>query len=175
MNPLFGNLTELTEKNKDYRHVYHTEKNFQIILQSLKKDEDVPEEEHKDSVQFLFCVKGTGIVRIEDVIHIIKKDIFFIIPSGKRHYIKSTSEEFKFYTIYNSIEHDPNSIEKRQTKRYLIKNDFILSKNNNSETWSLLKKKDETKFCNHEFKNIKQVASEISKNDKIICPLCHIK
>ncbi len=165
-----GNIVELTRKNNNYRNVLHTEKNFQLILQSLILSEDVPEETHDDTVQFICCVYGSGVITIEDERIVLKENIFCIVPIGKKHYIKPTSDVFKFYTIYNSIEHDPKVIEKRQPIKYTVGDKYVLSKSKTTQSWSFYNKDEETKLCEHEFKDIKKLAKEI--NTEYPCPIC---
>lgn len=176
MDSTYGNIIEITKKNNHYRHIHYTGKDFQIILQALLYKEDVPEEIH-DSVQFIFCVSGSGIVSIEGKNNILRENIFCIVPVGNRHSIMPTSDVFKFFTIYNSVEHDPNVMEKRQPTKYTVGDKYILSKNNNNNNWSFIHKDDETKLCEHEFKNVKKLATDLYRNDDKDanpCPLCII-
>ena len=170
MDKTYGNIINLTKNNNNYRYVLHTEKNFQLILQSLLREEDVPEESHDDSVQFIFCVNGSGIVTIDDEPNTLTENIFCIVPVGKKHSINPTSDIFKFYTIYNSIEHNPKVIEKRQTKRYLVGDKYAIMRDNNTNNWSFYYK-DNERLCSHEFKNIKKLANEILPDKP--CPICN--
>ena len=55
-----GNISDLTEKNSDFRRVLYTGKNLQLVLMSLKPGEDIGEEVHDNVDQFFRIEEGSG-------------------------------------------------------------------------------------------------------------------
>jgi mannose-6-phosphate isomerase-like protein (cupin superfamily) len=100
------NIEELTLKNENFRQVVYTAKFSQLVLMSLKPQEDIGEEIH-DVDQFFRIDKGTGRVVIDGVEHKITDGFAIVVPAGAKHNVinDSPTEPLKLYTIYTPPHH----------------------------------------------------------------------
>lgn len=96
-----------TLKNKDFRRVLYTGKNSQLVLMSLKPQEEIGMEVHNDIDQFFRFEQGEGKVIIDGNEYTVKDEDAAIVPAGAKHNVVNTSKtkEFKLYTIYSPPEH----------------------------------------------------------------------
>ncbi len=105
MKGFCDNIEKLTLENDNFRKVIYTAKNSQLVLMSLKPNEEIGEEIH-DVDQFFRIEKGYGKVIIDDNIYEVKDDFAIIVPAGAKHnVINESSEEMKLYTIYMPPHH----------------------------------------------------------------------
>ena len=115
----FRNIDSDTEENDYYRKVVHTiPGKFQLVLMSLEPGEDIKDEVHPKTVQFIRVEEGEGIATIGKKKYKLDDDHSITIPPGKHHSIRnaSNSKPFKFYTIYTPPVHPPNRRNRRQPK-----------------------------------------------------------
>lgn len=112
--PYFGNIEKETVDNKNYRKVLYTAQKMQLVVMSLKVGEEIPEEVHPHTNQFIRVEKGRAYIRIAEKEFVASEDEVVIIPCGSKHYVKNDSndEVLKLYTIYTPIEHNPGTIHK---------------------------------------------------------------
>jgi len=117
------NIEKDTVKNSNYRHVVYTNKNFQLVLMSLKPGETIPRETHEKTTQFIRVEKGSGKAIVGGKEYKLKEHFSLTIPPGLEHFIineggteKSSKEDLRFYTIYTPPEHRPKRLNKRQPK-----------------------------------------------------------
>lgn len=105
MKGFCDNIEKLTLENDNFRKVIYTAKNSQLVLMSLKPNEEIGEEIH-DVDQFFRIEKGYGKVIIDDNIYEVEDDFAIIVPAGAKHnVINESSEEMKLYTIYMPPHH----------------------------------------------------------------------
>jgi len=109
-----------TRKNADFRHVLYTGKNSQLVLMSLKPEEEIGEEVHEDRDQFFRFEAGEGKVVIDGVEHRVKDGNAVIVPAGARHNVINTSKRanLRLYTIYSPPEHKDGVV--RHTRQEAI-------------------------------------------------------
>lgn len=102
-----------TMDNKYFRHVVCTKEHQQLVLMSLKPNEEIGGEIHEDSDQFIRIEKGIGILELNGNMYSIRDGIAFIVPRGSFHNVINTSdnEYMKLYTIYSPPHHKPNKID----------------------------------------------------------------
>ena len=99
------NIEKVTEENNNFRKVLYTAKNSQLVVMSLKPNEDIGEEVH-DLDQFIRIEEGEGKAILDGVEHLIEDGSAVVIPAGTNHNIVNTSnEEMKLYTVYSPPEH----------------------------------------------------------------------
>ena len=93
--------------NDNFRKVLYTSSHSQLVLMSLKPNEEIGMETHKENDQFFRCEKGEGKCVIDGTEHEIRDGIAFVVPSGSQHNVINTSstEEMKLYTIYSPAHH----------------------------------------------------------------------
>jgi mannose-6-phosphate isomerase-like protein (cupin superfamily) len=122
MNKIFVNDIETsTLSNKNYRKVLHTtkSKNMQLVLMSLKPNEEIGMEVHEHVDQFFRIEQGDGVLLIYKQtlkkIKIYKNDVI-IIPAGTYHNIINIGKkDLKLYTIYTPANHKDKLVQKIKT------------------------------------------------------------
>lgn len=106
------NIEKDTLKNNNFRKVLFTGKHMQLVVMSLKPQEDIGLEVHDHVDQFFRFESGKGKVVIGSEEKQVKEDEVVIIPAGSKHNIINTSktEDLKLYTIYTPPNHPPKTI-----------------------------------------------------------------
>ena len=102
-----GNIEELTLKNGNFRKVLYTAKFSQLVLMSLKPNEEIGEEIHEDTDQFFRVETGEGKVIIDGNEYEVEDGSAVVVPAGAKHNVINTSstEDLKLYTIYSPANH----------------------------------------------------------------------
>ena len=72
MKPFLKNIERLTLANFSFRQVLYTSKHAQIVVMSLKPDEEIGMEVHNTVDQFLRIEQGQGKIVINKKTHSIK-------------------------------------------------------------------------------------------------------
>ncbi|MDP3244826.1 MAG: cupin domain-containing protein [bacterium] len=100
------NIEQLTLENNNFRKVLYTAKHSQLVLMSLKPQEEIGEEVHTLD-QFLRVEAGEGKAILDGVEHLLADGRAVVVPAGTRHNVVNTSqaEAMKLYTIYSPPEH----------------------------------------------------------------------
>jgi mannose-6-phosphate isomerase-like protein (cupin superfamily) len=116
MTPLFINIEQSTNKNKNYREVVYTDKHSQVVLMSLLPKEEIGMEKHKNITQFIRVEKGTGIAIINDMDYLLESGTAITVPSNTYHNIINTGKsKMQLYTVYcGGATHPPELIEKNK-------------------------------------------------------------
>jgi mannose-6-phosphate isomerase-like protein (cupin superfamily) len=106
MNGYINDIEKLTSKNENFREVLYTTKNSQLVLMSLKPNEEIGEEVH-DVDQFFRFEEGEGKVVIDGHESIVGEGYAVLVPAGARHNVINTSgsENLKLYTLYTPPNH----------------------------------------------------------------------
>lgn len=102
-----------TLENDNYRKVLYTTDQQQLVLMSLKPEEEIGEENHPDTTQFIRIEAGNGKAIMNDKEVDLKDGMSVVVPAGTKHNIINTSEDepLKLYTIYSPPHHDKDTIE----------------------------------------------------------------
>jgi len=102
-----NNIEKLTLENSDFRQVLYTGKHCQLVVMTLKPNEEIGMEVHTDNDQFFRFEKGDGKVLIDGNEYIVGDGDAVIVPAGAEHNIINTSsiENLKLYTIYSPAHH----------------------------------------------------------------------
>jgi len=87
---------------------------MQLVVMSLKPDEEIGEEVHNDTDQFFRIESGNGYVVLDGKSIPIGDGDTIIVTKGTRHNIKNSSHDkyLKLYTIYSPPHHKPGTINK---------------------------------------------------------------
>lgn len=114
--PFIGDIEKLTEENDNFRKVLSTHQHTQLVVMSLLPGEDIGEEIHETTDQFIRVEDGEGKAIIDGEEHAIKSDWAIIIPAGSKHNLinTSTDKKMKLYTLYSPAHHKTDCI--HQTK-----------------------------------------------------------
>lgn len=119
-----ANIEDETLNNKNYRRVIYTSTNLngmQVVLMSLKPEEEIGMEKHPGTDQFIRIEKGEATViigKIKKEIYTLKDTDAIVIPANTWHNVinVSHSKELKLYTIYTPPEHKPGTVQKLKPK-----------------------------------------------------------
>jgi mannose-6-phosphate isomerase-like protein (cupin superfamily) len=100
-------VEKATLENSNFRKVLYTSKHSQLVLMSLKPEEDIGMEVHEENDQFFRFEKGQGKCIIDGNEHKLKDGVAVVVPAGAQHNIINTSntEDLKLYTIYSPAHH----------------------------------------------------------------------
>jgi len=111
-----ANIEKETLENNNFRRVLYTGKNSQLVLMSLKPQEEIGMEVHPDNDQFFRFEKGEGKCVIDGHEYALKDGSAIVVPAGAEHNIINISqtEDLKLYTIYSPAHHKDGNI--RATK-----------------------------------------------------------
>lgn len=102
-----ANIEKLTIENTNFRKVLYTAEHSQLVLMSLKPNEDIGMEVHNDTDQFFRFEKGNGKVIINDTEYVVSDGDTIIVPAGSNHNVINTSNDshLKLYTLYSPAHH----------------------------------------------------------------------
>jgi mannose-6-phosphate isomerase-like protein (cupin superfamily) len=102
-----SNIEKETLENNNFRKVLYTGKHSQLVLMSLKPNEEIGMEVHKDNDQYFRFEKGEGKCIIDGNEYELGDGVAIVVPAGAEHNIINTSatEDLKLYTIYSPAHH----------------------------------------------------------------------
>ena len=102
-----ANIEKDTLENNNFRKVLYTGKHSQLVLMSLKPQEEIGMETHPDNDQFLRFEKGEGKCIVDGNEYSLQDGSVIIVPAGAQHNVINTSatDDLKLYTIYSSAHH----------------------------------------------------------------------
>ena len=115
-----NSIEKLTLENENFRHVLYTAKHSQLVLMSLKPNEEIGLEVHTDTDQFFRFEKGTGKVFVDGLEQVVGDGDAVIVPAGAEHNVINTSslDSLKLYTIYSPAHHKDGVV--RETKEQAL-------------------------------------------------------
>lgn len=95
-----------TIDNDAFRRVVYTAEHIQLVLMSLKPNEEIGEEVHNVD-QFIRIETGEGLAVIDGEEHELSDGSAVIIPSGTSHNIINVDAEYdlKLYSLYAPPQH----------------------------------------------------------------------
>lgn len=107
MKGFFKNIEQVTVENTDFRRVLYTGAYSQLVLMSLKPNEEIGSEVHESNDQFFRVEAGAGKVLIDDTTYEISAGDVIIVPAGARHNVINVSaiDDLKLYTLYSPPHH----------------------------------------------------------------------
>jgi mannose-6-phosphate isomerase-like protein (cupin superfamily) len=111
------NIEKETLENRNFRKVLYTSKHSQLVLMSLRPNEEIGMEVHPDNDQFFRFEKGQGKCIIDGNEYELRDGVAVVVPAGAQHNIINISEteELKLYTIYSPAHHKDGIV--RLTKK----------------------------------------------------------
>ncbi|WP_299761632.1 cupin domain-containing protein [uncultured Pontibacter sp.] len=101
------NIEEATLANEDYRRVLYTGEHMQLVLMSLKPNEEIGMEIHQDNDQFFRFESGSGKSIINGKEYIVGDGDIIFVPAGANHNIINTdaTQDLKLYSLYAAPTH----------------------------------------------------------------------
>lgn len=110
-------IEETTLNNENYRWVYRTSKESQLVFMSLDPGSEIGMEVHPKTTQFIRIEAGEGISILNGKKTELNEKAAIFIPSGTRHNIINTGKKsLKLYTIYSAPIHPANLIQKSKAE-----------------------------------------------------------
>lgn len=102
-----ANIEKKTLENNNFRKVLYTGKHSQLVLMSLKPQEEIGMEVHPDNDQFFRFEKGEGKCIIDGHEYALADGSAIVVPAGAEHNIinVSATADLKLYTIYSPAHH----------------------------------------------------------------------
>lgn len=121
------NIEQKTLENENFREVLYTGQHVQLVVMSLKPNEEIGFEIHQIVDQFIRIEAGEGKLLINGEEQTIKDGDAFVIPAGARHNVINTSSEksMKLYTIYSPPHHKDQIVHKTKEEAELDKSDHL--------------------------------------------------
>ena len=118
-----SNIEKDTLANNNFRKVLYTSKHSQLVLMSLKPNEEIGEETHPDNDQFFRIEAGHGKCIIDGNDYQIKDGDAIVVSAGAKHNIINVDDkaELKMYTIYSPAHHKDGIL--RATKKEAEQNE----------------------------------------------------
>jgi len=118
-----SNIEKDTLENNNFRKVLYSSKHSQLVLMSLKPNEDIGMEVHPDNDQFFRVEKGQGKCVIDGNEYALQDGSAIVVPAGAEHNVinVSASEDLKLYTIYSPAHHKDGIV--RATKEEAMANE----------------------------------------------------
>ncbi len=101
------NIEKETLENTNFRKVLYTGHHSQLVLMSLKPNEEIGMEVHTENDQFFRIESGHGKCIIDGNSYDLIDGSVIIVPTGAEHNVINTSstEDLKLYTIYSPAHH----------------------------------------------------------------------
>lgn len=105
-----------TRENAFFRQVLFTGPNIQLVVMTLQPGEDIGQETHPHTDQFLRVEAGEARAVVDGQEHRLRDGSALVIPAGAEHNVinTSTTAMLKLYTLYAPPEHADGTI--HQTK-----------------------------------------------------------
>ena len=121
-----ANIEKDTLENNNFRKVLYTAKHCQLVLMSLRPNEEIGMEVHPDNDQFFRFEKGQGKCIIDGHEYSVTDGSAIIVPAGAQHNVINTSatEELKLYTIYSPAHHQDGIVRKTKTEAEATEEEF---------------------------------------------------
>lgn len=109
-----ADIEGITESNTNFRKVLHTTKLSQLVVMSLKPNEDIGMETHKSGDQFIRVESGKGKVILDGKEEDFSAGDAVVIAAGTEHNIINASDKdnLQIYAIYTPPEHKDGTIDK---------------------------------------------------------------
>lgn len=113
MKGITTNIDKNSLENDYFRKVLYTAKHSQLVLMSLKPNEDIGEETHQLD-QFIRCEQGVGKAILDGTEYSIEAGVAVLVPAGTKHNIINTSPDqaMKLYTVYAPPNHRDGVVHK---------------------------------------------------------------
>jgi quercetin dioxygenase-like cupin family protein len=103
-----------TVENENYRKVLFTAKNIQLVVMSLKANEEIGMETHEHGAQFIRVDGGSGTTIMNGKEYPLKDGDAIVIPEGVEHNVIASKEGLKLYVLYTPPEHEDGLVEKNK-------------------------------------------------------------
>jgi mannose-6-phosphate isomerase-like protein (cupin superfamily) len=112
------NIERATIENEFFRKVLFTGPHSQLVLMALRPGEDIGQETHPATDQFIRIESGQGRAIIGGQNYDLKDGSAIVIPAGAEHNVINTSQDsmLKLYTVYTPPEHPDGTVQKTKAE-----------------------------------------------------------
>ena len=103
------NIEQETMDNDSFRKVIYTANDLQLVLMSLDPGQEIGEEVHPSTDQFIRVESGQGVCILGNERFAVADGSAVVIPMGMKHNLINNAdaeESMKLYVIYSKPEHD---------------------------------------------------------------------
>lgn len=101
MKGFTANIEEWTERNRDFRQVLYTGTYMQLVVMTLQRGEEIGEETHEATDQFICVEEGKGEIWMDGMQNWIGAESAVFVPAGTRLNVRNAgTRALKFYTLY---------------------------------------------------------------------------
>jgi mannose-6-phosphate isomerase-like protein (cupin superfamily) len=106
--PFVTNIEKTTVDNTKFRKILYTTDSLQLVVMCIEPDNEIGEEVHEDTSQFIRIEEGNGILVLEDRRIPITAGDAMVIPSNTYHNVinSSRTEKLHLYSIYSPPHHN---------------------------------------------------------------------
>ncbi len=105
MEGYVNDIEDIAVTNEDFRRVLYTAQHCQLVVMSLKPQEEIGAEVHTLD-QFLRVEQGSGEAVLDGVRTAIRAGFAIVVPAGVHHNLINTgSVPLKLYTLYAPPNH----------------------------------------------------------------------
>ena len=116
-----GYHTDIEKKsleNHFFREVLFTGPHSQLVVMSLNPGEEIGQETHQDTDQFIRVEAGSGKAILDGQDYSLADGSALVIPAGAEHNVVNTSatEPLKLYTVYTPPEHPDGTVHKTKAE-----------------------------------------------------------
>jgi len=120
------NIEKLTLENENFRKVLYSGPHSQLVLMSLRPNEEIGMEVHTENDQFFRFEVGEGKVIIDGNEYPVGDGDAVVVPAGAEHNVVnvSASESLKLYTIYSPAHHKDGIIRSTRDEAMANEADF---------------------------------------------------
>jgi mannose-6-phosphate isomerase-like protein (cupin superfamily) len=105
MKGFVQDIEGITIRNEAFRRVLYTARHCQLVVMSLKPNEEIGAEVH-DLDQFFRVEEGSGEAVLDGVRTAIQPGFALVVPAGTNHNIINTgTTSLRLYTVYSPPNH----------------------------------------------------------------------
>jgi len=118
MSGYHTNIEKKSLENNYFREVLFTGPLSQLVVMALNPGEDIGQETHPDTDQFIRVEAGEGKAILDGQEYSLADGSAIVIPAGTEHNVINTSarESLKLYTVYTPPEHPDGTVHKTKAE-----------------------------------------------------------
>lgn len=118
MSGYHTDIERKTVENEYFREVLFTGPHSQLVVMALNPGEEIGQETHPGTDQFIRVESGTGKAILDGQEYALADGSAIVVPAGVEHNVINTSstESLKLYTVYTPPEHPDGTVHKTKAE-----------------------------------------------------------